>query len=66
MKETVAEISNSMGISRSHLYSLEDKFIEDPSMVDKPRDGRPLKVSDRTERRIVREIQRIPSKLLMK
>jgi len=60
VKETVAEISNSMGISRSHLYSLEDKFIEDPSMVDKPRDGRPLKVSDRTERRIVREIHKDP------
>lgn len=58
--EKVTEISEDLGISRSALYSLENKYAEDPSMADKPRGGRPAKVDERLERRIIREIHRDP------
>ena len=60
--QTVAEISEETGISRSHLYKLERKFEEDEEMLDKPRTGRPLKHDEHTSRRIVREIEKTLSK----
>ena len=59
-RESVAQISEDMHISRSQLYLLEDKFNEDPTMVDKPREGGPRKVNERMERRIIREIEKNP------
>lgn len=49
---TVVEISETLEISRSHLYVLEKKYSEDPTMADKDRSGRPSKVDDRALRRI--------------
>ena len=63
---SVAEISKKTHISRSHLYSLEDKYSHNPSMEDNSRSGRPLKVTARTERRIVRSIEKDPSQSSVK
>lgn len=59
-QESVAQISEDTGFSRSHLYLLEDKYNEDPTMADKRREGRPPKVDDRLKRRIIREIKKKP------
>lgn len=60
--ETVTRISSSLNISRSHLYVLEQKYIEDPSMQDKARGGRPPKVNEYLRRRVIRELQKNPFK----
>ena len=60
-QESVSNISRDLGISRSHLYRLEEKYLEDPSMEDKERTGRPRKIKVQMERRIVREIRQNPS-----
>lgn len=59
-KETVEHISTTLGISRQHLYSLEKKHKQHPSMNDIEREGRPKKVTPEIERRIVREIKKFP------
>ena len=56
-KEKVIDIANGLSISRSHLYLLEDKFDEDPTMIDKHRESRPSKVDGYLERRIGRELK---------
>ena len=56
-KEKVIDIANDLNISRSHLYLLEDKFDEDPTMIDKHRESRPSKVDGYLERRIGRELK---------
>ena len=61
--QTVAEMSEETGISRSHLYKLGRKFEEDEEMLDKPRTGRPLKYDEHTSCRIVREIEKSPFKI---
>lgn len=58
--ETVAQISLETGISRTHLYTLEEKYNEEQTMMDKKRGGRPAKTDERTERRIVHEIRKEP------
>lgn len=58
--EKVVDIADDLRISRKHLYNLEEKYDEDQSMVDKPRDGRYPKVDDRTERIVLREIRNNP------
>ena len=55
-KETVTDISRDLQISRSHLYVLERKYDEDPTMADKQREGCPTKVDEHLQRRIVRKI----------
>ena len=55
-KETVTDISRDLKISRSHLYVLERKYDEDPTMADKQREGCPTKVDEHLQRRIVQEI----------
>lgn len=57
---TVAEISRQLDISRTHLYELERKYLDDPSMVDQHRVGRPLKVTSPIRRRIVRAASNNP------
>jgi len=57
-QESVAQISEDTGVSRSHLYLLEDKYNEDPTMADKRREGRPAKGGDRLKMRIIREIKK--------
>jgi len=58
--EKVTEIAEDLKIPRSTLYNLETKYAEDPSMVDKSRGGRPPKVNEHLERRIIRELNRDP------
>jgi len=41
-KKPVTQISHELGISRSHLYSLESKYYMKPEMLDFERTG-PLK-----------------------
>ena len=53
-KEKVTDISDDLNISRSHLYSLETKYKEDPTMADRPREGRPPKIDEYIERRVLR------------
>lgn len=55
--EKVVDIANDLKISRSHLYLLEAKFDEDPTMIDKHREGRPSKVDAHLERRIGRALK---------
>jgi len=57
-QESVAQISEDTGVSRSHIYLLEDKYNEDLTMTDKRRQGRPPKVDDKLKRRIIREIKK--------
>lgn len=59
--ERVTDIATDLNISRSHLYVLEEKYAEDPTMVDRPRDGRPPKVDDHLARRVIREMTTDPS-----
>jgi len=59
---TVVEIQHITKISRGHLYFLEEKFRNDPTMVDKPREGRPKKVDTYLERRIIRAVGKEPFK----
>ena len=56
--EKVTHIAQDMNINRTHLYSLEDKYAKDPTMQDKERPDRPLKVDERLERTIVRIIEK--------
>lgn len=60
--EKVSQIARDTGISRQHLYSLERKYNQDPTMKDQDRSGRPPKVSSELERRIVRGIKIHPFK----
>ena len=60
--ETVKQISEDLRISRIHLYSLEEKYINDLDMGDKKRSGRPLKVSNYTTRRVLRAMRNEPFK----
>ena len=55
-KEKVTDTSDDLNISRSHLYSLETKYKEDPTMADRPREGRPPKIDEYIERRVLRDI----------
>ena len=55
--EKVIDIGDDLNICRKHLYNLEAKYNEDQSMMDKPREGRPPKVDDRLERRVLQEIR---------
>jgi len=41
--ETVSQISQDTNISRSQLYLLEERYLEDPTMKDKQRSDRPQK-----------------------
>ena len=59
-KETVQQISDKTGISRSQLYELENKSHDNQSMVDKERAGCPPKLKPRFERRVVRLIKNRP------
>lgn len=59
-KESVADISRETGISRSHLYILEKKYLDDPTMEVEERPGRPRIYDEHTERRIVRQINKDP------
>lgn len=58
--ETVKSISDSLHISRKHLYDLEDKHKDHPDMQDLDRSGRPKKVSLEMERCIVRAVKKEP------
>ena len=58
--EKVTEISRDMNISRDQLYALEKKYLEDPSMQDREREGRPKKVDETMKRRILREVKKNP------
>ena len=60
--KSVAEIHRETQISRNQLYLLESKYQEDPKMEDLERTGRPRKVDDRIERRIVRAVEKEPFK----
>ena len=55
--EKVIDIVNDLSILRSHLYSLETKYVSDPTMIDEHRAGCPPKVDERLERRTTREIK---------
>jgi len=59
---TVTEIQEGTEISRNHLYLLEDKYHNDPTMAGKPRSGRPAKVDAIMERRIIRAAEKGPFK----
>ena len=54
--EKVSDIVSDLGISRSHLYNLENKFNQDPSMVDMHREGRPVKITPETEEKIMQQL----------
>src|SRR4051812_15043336 len=58
--ETVTGIAADLDISRQHLYRLEDKYYNDPSMADKERSGRLSKVDPYMEERILREVKKDP------
>ena len=60
-QDSVSNFSRYFGTSRSHLYCLEEKCLEDPSMEEKERTGRPRKAKVQMERRVVREIRQNPS-----
>ncbi len=55
--EKVTDIAADLGVSRSHLYALETKFREDPSMADRPREGRPEKIDEEMEEKIIQQIR---------
>jgi len=62
----VKVISEETGISEKHLYTLERKYQEDPSMADRERSGRAKKVTTQTERMIISPWFLIPSNLQKK
>lgn len=49
----MTEMANQLRISGSHLYELERKYQEDPTMADSERPGRPPKITERGESRIL-------------
>ena len=58
--ETVSQISQDTHISRSKLYLLEERYLEDSRMKDKQRSGRPQKFDTYMEIRIVRNFKKDP------
>jgi transposase len=59
-QETAVGIAQDLEISRSQLYELQSKSIQDPTMADRQRSGRRKKVDEHLERRIIRSIQYDP------
>jgi len=59
-RESVVTISQELNVSMKHLYSLERKREIDPEMKDLRRAGRPAKVNEALQRRIVRSIMEKP------
>ena len=55
--ENVNDIATDLGISRTHMYNLEKKFNQDPTMVDRPREGRPIKIDEETKGKIMQQIR---------
>jgi len=56
----VTQISKELNISYSHLYNLEKKYQCDPTMADAERLGRPPKIDERSERRMLRSVRTRP------
>jgi len=60
-QETVVQISLDTGISRDRLYELEDLYERGQSLEDKPRPGRPKKVTPQMENRVIRTLTQDPT-----